>query len=492
MGAIEDITVKETPDIVTDIPEDISKIFPGVKLELIKAWPTWSEKPTNYIIRVTKNSNDGKTTSCVIKYFIPEAVKDWEKQCAMQWEFNYFTTPGEGKSNNWEIFSWAKIRRKGNTPAGWFFYEMEDLNESMEKVYCAEETIDYLINLWKQYRGIFDRFEQYSWGTVTTKSNQIIQRLFSILQPKTSIESNPQIQKVCNGVRKTLLSVLKPASKFAIKKKYFNNVNHRISNGWNTVRGYVEFNMEEINNCLKELLLKVKNFDFEYNFWRLFRDHIFSDGNWLFKIIDFDNVGYQIKWTELIGLMWSNLLLSTRKYDSYEEWKKDYDERYKKLVNIYKDEDLIRCLLFSKLIWTIFQDNGYLIYEREIWGWSKEYKNGIEEEKEMMNVKLKKEIELWEWKIEAKDLLEWLSKGWEAEFVDKKWIDVQKKSKQLVAIDIAMWKKKKRIEVIVEVWEKVKLKEKDKLEEIKNWIEWNYKALQELMNYTISQESKAA
>lgn len=491
MEIIKCINVEEENDISPDIPEDISKIFPGVKLELIKTWPTWSQIPTNYIIRVSKISNGGETTSCVIKYFTPEAAQDWENQSKMQWEFNYFTTPGEFKnSNNWEKISWAKIRRKGNTPAGWFFYEMEDLNESMEKVYCAEETIDYLINLWEQYRGVFDRFEKYSWGNVTTKSNQIIQRLFSILQPKT-IESNPQTQKICNGVKKALLSLLKPVSKRAIKKKYFNNVNHRISNGWNTVKGYVEFNIEEINNCLKELLSKVKNFDFEYNFWRLWTDHIFLNDKWL-KIIDFDNVGYQIKWTELIGLMRSNLLLSTRKYDSYGERKKDYDERYKKLVNIYKDENLVRCLLFSKLIWTIFQDNGYLIYEREIWGWNKERKNGIEEEKEMMNVKLKEEIELWEWEIEAKDLLEWLPEGWEAEFVDKKWIDVQKKSKQLVAINIAIWKKNKRIEVIVEVWEKVKLKEKNKLEEIKKWITWNYEALQELMDYTISQESKAA
>ena len=501
MGAIEDITVKENPDIVTDIPEDISKIFPGAKLELIKAWPTWSEKPTNYIIRVTKNSNDKKTTSWVIKYFIPEAAKDWEEQCEMQWEFNYFTTPGEGKSINWEKISWAEIKRKGDTDAGWFFYEMEDLNESMEKVNCAEETIDYLIDIWRQYREVFDRFEKYSWGTVTTKSNQIIQRLFSILQPKTLKESSPRVYEACNYVRKWLLKVLKPASKIAINKKCFNNVNKRISNGWNIVWRYIDFNVEEINNCLKELLSKVKGFDFEYNFWRLWTDHIFSNDN-RFKIIDFDNVGYQIKWTELIGLMWSNLLLSTRKYNSYEEWKEYYNERYEKLVSIYEDGNLIKCLLFIKLIWTIFQDNGYLIYEREIWEWNKERKDEIDEkgEKKMMNVKLKEEVELWEWEIEAKDLLEWLPEGWKAEFVDKKWIDIQKKLKQLVAIDITMWNKEERIEVIVDVWEKViKLKEKNKLKEIEKWIKWNYAVLQELMkgiqesmNNPTSQELKEA
>ena len=149
--------------------------------------------------------------------------------------------------------------------------------------------------------------------------------------------------------------------------------------------------------------------------------------------------------------------------------------------------------MFSKLIWTIFQDNGYLVYEREIWEWNKEDKNEIEKEKKMMNVKLKEEIELWEWEIEAKDLLEWLPEGWKAEFVDKKWIDTQKKLKQLVAIDIIIWEKEKRIEVIVEIGEKVKLKEKKKLEEIEKWIKWNYLALQELMgNHTTSQEVKAA
>ena len=39
MGTIENmtLTVAGETDIATDIPEDISKIFPGAKLELIKA-----------------------------------------------------------------------------------------------------------------------------------------------------------------------------------------------------------------------------------------------------------------------------------------------------------------------------------------------------------------------------------------------------------------------------------------------------------------------
>jgi hypothetical protein len=114
-------------------------------------------------------------------------------------------------------------------------------------------------------------------------------------------------------------------------------------------------------------LSNVKNVDFEYDFWRFWSWHVFSDGT-NHKFVDFDNVSYQIEWMELLGIMWSNLLISVWNYSSYEEWKLGYDKWYKRLLETYKDNNLVKFLLFLKLVWVIFEDYGNLIYKREIGG----------------------------------------------------------------------------------------------------------------------------
>jgi hypothetical protein len=154
------------------------------------------------------------------------------------------------------------------------------------------------------------------------------------------------------------------------------------------------FSQEEISNTLKSLLSKVKTFDFEYNFWRFWTWHVFSDETRTNNVlIDFDNVCYQIKWTEVINIMWSNLLWlqAVKNYKSYEARKENYDRWYKIILETYKDKNLIKLLLFIKLIWTIFQDYWHLDYKRYIENWKEEEKRENEEQ-------IKKWIQ-WNYKV---------------------------------------------------------------------------------------------
>ena len=63
---------------------------------------------------------------------------------------------------------------------------MEDLNESMKKVHCAEETIDYLINLWEQYRGVFDRFEN-AVASLYNKKEQNNKQIQTLIQTRDGL-----------------------------------------------------------------------------------------------------------------------------------------------------------------------------------------------------------------------------------------------------------------------------------------------------------------
>ena len=78
--------------------------------------------------------------------------------------------------------------------------------------------------------------------------------------------------------------------------------------------------------------------------------------------------------------------------------------------------------------------------------------NKIETDKEKIEkVKLKKEIDLWDKKIEAKDLLEWLPEWWEATF--KGWAQINKKTwkDQEITIVVKIWEETKEIQIIAKV-----------------------------------------
>ena len=68
--------------------------------------------------------------------------------------------------------------------------------------------------------------------------------------------------------------------------------------------------------------------------------------------------------------------MSAWDYKSYEDWKANYDEWYKRLLERNEDKNLVKLLLFIKLVWTVFEDYGNLIYKREVWSEKDWQENG--------------------------------------------------------------------------------------------------------------------
>lgn len=320
-----------------NLKENLKLLFPVV--DFLKEWPASkpNEKKTDVIWKAWED---------YIKWFTKTWEVLWRTEKKLIELFNQFSE--KSKSS----FSGPDILDEGKTEDGWFYFLMKDAKIwGKEELDFSKMNPEEIMKLYNEYRQTFDEFEKYSNGKVSTESNPTLQKLYSLSK------NNILFNFVWNSILKA-----------AIAKKYKNKINERISNGQGNVRACgVDMNRERINRTLDRLLSKVKNLDFEYNFWRFWTWHVFSDGT-NHKFVDFDNVSYQIKGTELIWIMWSNVLLNSKwKYKSYDEWKIDYDGWYNKLMEVYKDDDVVKLLLFVKLVWTVFEDYWHLIFEREIW-----------------------------------------------------------------------------------------------------------------------------
>ena len=345
-------TLSENPEM-DSLKQSLVYEFPDVKF--FKEWP--ASKP------------DDKKTNVVWKHE-NEYIKGFTKTWKILWEtehrlielFNQFS-----KENN-SRFSWPTIVEDREIGDGWYYFLMKDVKEwGLEQLDLSKMSPEEIMELYSKYRQTFDDFEKYSKWKTSTKSK--IQSMYSLY--KRFLQPEELSQSDTNWVKKSLFSVLQLTFKLAVSKIYKNKINERISNGQGNVRSCgVDTDREKINTTLNRLLSKVKNLDFEYNFWRFWTWHVFSNGT-NHKFVDFDNINYQIKGTELIGIMWSNLLMSAWDYKSYEDWKVNYDEWYNRLLERYEDKNLIKLLLFVKLVWTVFEDYGNLVYKREVWGKNK-------------------------------------------------------------------------------------------------------------------------
>lgn len=324
-------------------------------IEVVHVWPASksNDKKTDVVCKVWE---------FYIKWFTKSWAGLWKREEDSIGSFNQFSEESNSK------FSWPNVIGKWKTEDGWFYFMMKDAKEweKKELLDFSKLTFEQLMELYNQNRQTFDEFEEYSgWKTSIQSKIQFIYSLYKrFLQQEALLETTTRSSKIINWVKKSLNNVLQPAFKLAIAKKYQNKINERISNGQGNVRACgIDADIGKINKTLIRLLSKVKNIDFEYNFWRLWTWHVFADKEReKFTLLDFDNVSYQIEWTELIWIMWSNLLISVWKYDTYEAWKADYREWYQKLLETYEDKNLIKLLLFVKLVWTIFEDYWHLIF----------------------------------------------------------------------------------------------------------------------------------
>ena len=326
------------------LKQSLLKEFPNI--EFIKEWPASKpdDKKTNVVWKIW---------NFYIKWFTRIGKILWKTECELIQLFNKFSEENDSR------FSWPMIMEEWENEE-WYFFRMEDAKgRGKQELDFSKMSPEEIMKIYDEYRQTFDEFEKYSKG-------------------KTSTETSPTLQKIYSLSKNNILFnlVWNSALKAAIAKKYKNKINERISNGQGNVRSCgVDTNREKINRTLNRLLSKVKRFDFEYNFWRFWTWHVFSD--WRnHKLVGFDNVSYQIKWKELLGIMWSNLLMSAWDYKSYEDWKANYDEWYKRLLERNEDKNLVKLLLFIKLVWTVFEDYGNLIYKREVWSEKDWQENG--------------------------------------------------------------------------------------------------------------------
>ena len=318
-------------------------------IEFLKEGPASKsdDKKTDVVWKVL--SEDINWEENFVKWFTKTGKVFWKTEHGLIELFNQFS---EERNSS---FSWPTILEEWKTEDGWYFFRMKDAKQwGKKELDFSKMKPEEIMNLYDEYRQTFDEFEKYSKWKTSTESNPALQKIYSL---SNKYRNNIMFELVWN-----------PALKMAVEKKYKNKISERILNGEGNVRSCgIDANKEKINKSLDTLLSKINNLDFEYNFWRFWTWHVFSDGT-NHKLVDFDNVSYQIKWTEVLGIMWSNLLMSVWDYNSYEEWKSDYDKWYQKLLDTYEDKNLVKLLLFVKLVWTIFEDYGNLIYKREIWG----------------------------------------------------------------------------------------------------------------------------
>lgn len=339
MESLENSEVETSKNSEMDrLKENLKKDFDGVVF--FKEWP--ASKP------------DAEKTDVVWKYG-NDYIKGFTRRWRILWEteyelinlFNHFSIYNDSN------FSWPDVSEVWETEDGWYYFWMKDVKKwGLKELDFSNMSMDEIMKLYNEYRQTFNEFEKYSKWEISMESNPTLQKIYSL---SNRYKNNILFNLVWN-----------PALKLVIGKRYSNKINERMSNGWDNVRACgLDFDKEKINNWLERLLSKVDNVGFEYNFWRFWTWHVFSDWN-KHKFVDFDNVGYQIKWTEIIWIMWSNVLNSVWKYDTYNEWKNDYDGWYNKLLGIYKDDSLVKLLLFVKLVWTVFEDYGHLIYKREV------------------------------------------------------------------------------------------------------------------------------
>ena len=120
------------------------------------------------------------------------------------------------------------------------------------------------------------------------------------------------------------------------------------------VHEWVKFSKEELLTKLSELQKNV-SIELDYSFGRFWGGHVFEKEG-VRTLLDFDNVNYQIKGSELLGVMWSNTLLPVSRFGSYEERKASVDKRQEYALGQFEDQGLWKLLFFEKIVGTAFAD----------------------------------------------------------------------------------------------------------------------------------------
>jgi hypothetical protein len=303
-------------------------------VEFFKEGPVAKEVKTNLV--ATLLTWEEKT---YIKAFTEQWKLLWKAEKEMIDLFNTFSLTNES------LFSGPDIIDYNKDP---LYFTMTDIEKTKQKIDFASSTHEELIKLYDLYREVFSEFEKFSWGKSTSEIGTMQKYML-------------RIKKLEEKIR-----VLKMAFAMAIKKQQQKKLNAFMSK-W---RGFVEksgqfsINEQDVKKLYEELYNKVSSFDMEYDFGRLWTGHVFTDGT-DYSLVDFDNVWYQIQNSESLWIVWSNVLLAVEKYNSYDDWAKDFYKWFDYLKNTTKNESLLLLQLFMKIVATIYADYWHLMIANE-------------------------------------------------------------------------------------------------------------------------------
>lgn len=284
-----------------DVKNTLLKKFDA--FEVIKHWPASADIKTNIVATALQNNE-----KIYVKWFTEEGTIPGTKERELIELFNAFSEETQS------TFSGSDIIEAGDDP--YVYFAMKDIEQTKEKLDFSSMNAKYLIWLYTEYRGVFDAFEKWNVDIISGTKQQDRER---------------------------------------ISQDQYARIGRRIDNTDSIVSKYITYTAKDLHDMLYTLQNKVKKYDFEYTFGRFWSDHVFSDGTH-HQLVDFDNVWYQMKMTEPLGIVRSSVLLPVDTYESYDAWYQQFSLWYDVLLRMWSDEDLLRLQLFHKLMGTIFAD----------------------------------------------------------------------------------------------------------------------------------------
>lgn len=321
----------------------------NTQVEVIKEWSLADPVRMNIIAKLVNDE--------VLRY-LKAYTKKWKKYGKS--ELQLIKLFNEYSKEAGLAFSAPEILDEKSDP---FHFIMKDVEQDgTEMLDFPSMSREEIMAIYKKYRPIFDGFKEYSKGKTSKKEKfkmEIFQKLYSAVD---LIERTDN--RLLKLIRKSKMSefVLTSLVKYFSKK----TVSGWIDSWLEVVSQKQEWvNKDKLMTTYVQLQKDVKKCELEYNFGRFRTSHVFQkkseNGNIdedTYKLLDFDNVTYQVKGTELTGIMRSNCLLAVENYQSYEQWRADAMWWYETLLEEVKPESIVRMQLFQKLIGTIFADYG--------------------------------------------------------------------------------------------------------------------------------------
>lgn len=133
------------------------------------------------------------------------------------------------------------------------------------------------------------------------------------------------------------------------------------------VSSIINYDRSELVSNFKKLLDN-KNItvdDYHFAHWSLYTGKVYGNIDEKTIITDLDRIGPQYRGKDFVWLLWSSLSLNTYNYLDFNDYKEKFDDLMVQCEDIVHNWALLKVLMYSKLIWMIFNDYGRLMLSRD-------------------------------------------------------------------------------------------------------------------------------